>query len=248
MRQFVGCLVGLLLLPVLFSPGVSAQPERFTLDSVLKTTSSSNNSTGLQFEDSPLINQGKLVTIAQTKLISMLREPARCIGTLYIPATYDTTTTVEETPKASKAWFRSNTLSPAAGLRVNIRNVTAGVDQNPNPYTDREYNQGDRSESFIVKQNTAHRSRYFAVVPGLNTLTYEIKQGNKVVESGTLTVTMTSETRESPFTVSDLQPSFFSDECASQKYPEIKLPELPLMPQLPTISPEVQQFLDQNKK
>lgn len=248
MRQFVGCFVGLLLFPVLLSSNASAQPERLIPDSVPKTTSPSNDSTGLQFEDSQLINQGKLVTIVQPKLIRIIKEPARCVGTLYIPPIYDTITEVEKTPRASKAWFRSNTVLPAVGLRVNIRNVTAGINQNPSPYTDREYNQGDCSESFVIQQDTTHYLRYFAMVPGLNTLVYEIRRGNEVVETGTFTVTLISETQEQPFTPDDLHPrNLFSNECDSQKPPEIKLPEIPPLPKIPPLPPELQQFLDQHK-
>ncbi|MGG6265357.1 tetratricopeptide repeat protein [Leptolyngbya sp. AN03gr2] len=209
------------------------QFQKFTGDSVIapsliRLQSALNGSrAGFQFEDSHNFNEGSLVTQEQTKTIRTMTQLGRCVGTLYIPPTYATTTTVEKTPEGSRARFLSKTVPPAAGLRVIIRNVTPGIDQNPSPYTDREYRQSDRSESLIVKQGTVHSSRYFAMIPGLNALNYEIKRGNEIIEAGAFTAMMISQTREVPSLADPPMQNLFSDECESPKHPEIHLPEIP---------------------
>jgi hypothetical protein len=81
-----------------------------------------------------------------------------------------------------KAFFVSNTTSPAPGLRVVIRNQTIGG--NTAPYADREYDENRLSEKFFVLPGQEHRSKYLAIAKGANRMTYEIKRGAQVVESG----------------------------------------------------------------
>ncbi|BAU15016.1 TPR repeat-containing protein [Leptolyngbya sp. NIES-3755] len=239
--------------PSILLPSESSRQNirEFTGETILPQSGSSqqNVQAGFQFQDSEAFNQGKLVTLTQEKQRQRLEALGHCMGYLYVPPTYRTVTTVEKTPGKSTARFFSKTAPPAAGLRVIIRNATSGINQTPSPYTDRGYDQGDLSESFVIQQNTAHDSRYFAMISGLNTLTYEIKRGNEVLETGTFTVMMTPETREQPPDLEDSSPKHeSSNQCDPPKLPEPKLPEVPPLPKLPPIPPEIQQMLDQYKK
>jgi hypothetical protein len=243
--QIIGLAVGSLLSPlVMFSSSTLAQ-------TIVSEDMANSNRVGLQFENSEILNEGKLVSHTGRNTQTN-RSVGRCVGRLYIPPTYNTTTYPYTTPGAAKARFISRTLSPGAGLRVTIRNTTSGIDQKTlSPYTDREYNQGDRSEAFTVQQDTSHSSRYFAVTPGLNTLTYQIKRNDEVVESGTFTTVMTLETvvdkqpQDSNFDSTAFQPNSLdqsSNQCEPPSIPDMTMPEMPdiptlEMPDLPLISP-----------
>ncbi|OUC11824.1 MAG: hypothetical protein B0A82_25750 [Alkalinema sp. CACIAM 70d] len=91
----------------------------------------------------------------------------------------------QNTPRL-RAFFISPTTPPAPGLRVVIRNQTIG--SNPAPYTDREYDAGSRSEDFNLSPGDDHHSKHLAVLKGQNLMTYQIKRGNVVLESGEFTV------------------------------------------------------------
>jgi tetratricopeptide (TPR) repeat protein len=90
-----------------------------------------------------------------------------------------------------RAWFISPTLPPAPNLRVIIRNVTAGIDQNPPPYTNRTYDKGWISEELTLGFGAKHNGDVFILAEGNNTFTYEIKQGDRVLESGSFNATIT---------------------------------------------------------
>jgi len=94
-----------------------------------------------------------------------------------------------------QAVFISSTMPPAPGLRVALRNVTPRIDQNPSPYTDREYDKAPNSEGFKVSLGTIHTGRYLAVQPGQNHFYYEIKSGNTIIESGTFNVRIDQKTQ-----------------------------------------------------
>jgi len=85
---------------------------------------------------------------------------------------------------AGKVKFISSTMPPAPGRRVLIRNVTRGINDDPFPFTDREYDEGQYSEAFIFGLNSRHRGRRFSVLEGENHFTYEIKENDKVIEAG----------------------------------------------------------------
>ncbi|MBD2325381.1 hypothetical protein [Alkalinema sp. FACHB-956] len=91
----------------------------------------------------------------------------------------------QNTPRL-RAFFISPSTPPASGLRVVIRNQTIG--SSPAPYTDREYDAGSRSESFNLSPGDDHHSKHLAVLKGQNLMTYQIKRGNVVLESGEFTV------------------------------------------------------------
>ncbi len=84
----------------------------------------------------------------------------------------------------ARSWFTSAKTPPAPGLRVIVRNASATQSIDPMPYTNREYDQGRRSESFVVSLGEAHNSKFLAVKLGENQLTYQIKRGDQIVESG----------------------------------------------------------------
>jgi hypothetical protein len=97
-----------------------------------------------------------------------------------------------------------------------------------------------------VQQETTHSSRYFAVIPGLNKFTYQIKRDNEVVESGMFIANMTVETRvdrqaedlrsdSTAPTSSPFDPA--PNQCEQPSIPDIKVPEIPdiKMPDIPTL-------------
>jgi hypothetical protein len=223
---------------------------------VLRTTH-----VGLQFDGSQALNEGQLVSLIGTKTDSIIRSVERCVGTLHVPSTYDTYTSQYTTPGIAKARFLSKEVAPAPGLRVVIRNTTTGIDQQSSPYTDREYTQSDRSEPIVVKQGTSHNSRYLAVVPGVNTFTYQVRQGSKVVESGVFTATISMATKaDEPLTGSRFDSN---DPLVNSPNPcdqtnvldthsnssDTRVPEInPVqMPEIPPIPPDIQQLIDQYK-
>lgn len=151
-----------------------------------------SSDTGIQFKDSPSMNQGKLVT---THVSGESTPPGSCNGPLYVPSPFPSIPTYATWKSYTKAWFVSQKVPPAPGLRVLIRNTTKTIDQSSTPYTDREYDQGDRSESFTVEEGTSHNNRYLAVVPGWNSFSYQIQRGNEIVESGSFDARIDSETK-----------------------------------------------------
>jgi hypothetical protein len=87
------------------------------------------------------------------------------------------------------AVFRSATTAPADKLEVEIRNVTAGIDDDPYPNIERNYDEGSASDradmGFSADQIRVFIGRRtMAVMPGLNQFEYEIKDGDRVVEQG----------------------------------------------------------------
>lgn len=120
--------------------------------------------------------QAKNETTYDTNLIKFKRVEyvGQCPGTAYTPDTIN-------------ARFSSSTHLPALKRRVVIKNVTEGMKKNPYPYTDREYDKGESSESFEVKFGDSHKGRTFSVLEGENKFEYAIKERDTVVEQGTFT-------------------------------------------------------------
>jgi hypothetical protein len=87
-----------------------------------------------------------------------------------------------------RSWFQSAKTPPAEGLRVVIRNPSLNNAADQIPYTDRAYDQGGRSEDFIAALGTKHKLRFLALQAGENQMTYQIKRGNQIVESGEFVV------------------------------------------------------------
>ncbi|NEQ81660.1 MAG: hypothetical protein F6K26_15820, partial [Moorea sp. SIO2I5] len=86
-----------------------------------------------------------------------------------------------------EARFTSSTTPPARKRRVIVRNITRGVASDPYPYTDREYYEGRSSEGTEIIFGTKHHSKYFRVLDGENKFEYEIKERDRVLESGVFT-------------------------------------------------------------
>ncbi|MBD1921580.1 hypothetical protein H6F77_10805 [Microcoleus sp. FACHB-831] len=120
--------------------------------------------------------QAKNETTYDTNLIKFKRVEyvGQCPGTAYTPDTIN-------------ARFNSSSNLPAPKRRVVIKNVTEGMKKNPYPYTDREYDKGESSESFEVKFGDSHKGRTFSVLEGENKFEYAIKERDTVVEQGTFT-------------------------------------------------------------
>ena len=78
--------------------------------------------------------------------------------------------------ESQEAMFFSNTTSTARDRRVLITNVTRGLNRDPLPYTDREYEEGQISEKTKVTFGSKHSKRNFIVLPGTNQFKYEIVQ------------------------------------------------------------------------
>ncbi|NJR52357.1 MAG: hypothetical protein HC780_25060 [Leptolyngbyaceae cyanobacterium CSU_1_3] len=99
---------------------------------------------------------------------------------------YDGECPGKESP-TTEAKFSSTKTPPAAGRRVTVRNVTRGVTSDPYPYTNREYHQGRSSESTRIALGAKHDGKQLRVLEGENQFEYEIKQGDRVIDSGTFT-------------------------------------------------------------
>jgi hypothetical protein len=89
-----------------------------------------------------------------------------------------------------RSWFQSAKTLPAEGLRVIIQNPSVNNVADQIPYTDRAYDQGGRSQDFIAALGTKHKLKFLALKTGENQMTYQIKRGNQVVESGEFVVTI----------------------------------------------------------
>lgn len=91
-----------------------------------------------------------------------------------------------------KGRFQSSTTSPNSNRRVIIKNVTSGMENNPYPYTDRNYESGDFSERFDFGLDSSHRNKFFSVLEGENKLKYAIQQKENekenILEEGELMV------------------------------------------------------------
>jgi hypothetical protein len=163
------------------------------------------NSAGFVFQNAlqvepGALNQGKVVQPRVTK--SVVRREAgikyvdhcprgqRPIGSPYTVSGGTSVESVESvTPyprgrATMQGWFVSPTTPPAPGLRVVVKNVSIASGTEASPYTDRKYEQGEKSERFIASLADRHQQKYFAVQSGSNQLTYQIKRGDQVIESG----------------------------------------------------------------
>ncbi len=87
--------------------------------------------------------------------------------------------------------FLSITTPPSPGLRVMIENIGIPLNRNDHPYTDREYEQPQGSEDFIVKIGNSHNDQYLAVTDNSlpmfnrsNSFRYRIQRGEQVIETG----------------------------------------------------------------
>ncbi|MEY3870538.1 MAG: hypothetical protein ACRCT1_12020 [Microcoleaceae cyanobacterium] len=91
-----------------------------------------------------------------------------------------------------KGRFQSSTTSPNSNRRVIIKNVTLGMENNPYPYTDRNYDTGEFSERFDFGLDSRHRTKSLSVVEGENQFKYTIQQkeneNENIVEEGELMV------------------------------------------------------------
>ncbi|MGL5832863.1 MAG: S1 family peptidase [Waterburya sp.] len=103
--------------------------------------------------------------------------------------------------ESQAAMFFSNTTSTAPNRRVIITNVTRGLDRNPLPYTDREYQEGQISEETEVTLGVEHDEENFVLLAGQNQFNYEIVQIEEdddletVLEEGTFMATAQKESR-----------------------------------------------------
>jgi hypothetical protein len=244
---------------VLSPPAVTANILETVKTNILETVSK-NDRVGIQFQGAPRLNQGKLLFLSGTKTDTKDVTLGSCLGSLYIPPNTVSTTTPYTTQLGAKASFISKTTPPAAGLRVIIQNTTPEIDRSIRPYTDREYSQGDRSESFTLKQDITQNSRYLAVTLGRNTFAYQIQRGSQIVESGSFTTLIETEAK------ADKQPEFSdthiststnsSNHCPNQfeapQFPDtnVKIPDIEdlKIPEAPPLPPDIQQLLDEYKK
>jgi hypothetical protein len=115
----------------------------------------------------------------------------------------------------ARAWFTSQTTPPSPGLRVVVRNLSQASSEEL-PFTNREYNQAPRSEDFIVALGKQHNSRFLSLNRGINELSYEIKRGEQIVESGKFTIKVTEQTMQSTRMVTIPRPKQDLD-CVNEK-------------------------------
>ncbi|MEM8831299.1 MAG: serine protease [Cyanobacteria bacterium P01_G01_bin.19] len=78
--------------------------------------------------------------------------------------------------ETQEATFFSHNTQTSPGRRVIITNVTRGLNRDPFPYTDREYERGQISEKTRIAFGSQHSRRKFVVLPGKNLFRYEIVQ------------------------------------------------------------------------
>lgn len=147
---------------------------------------------GLNFKQSQELNVGAVTTVSVSTTYQ--GDSGSCHGPFYF-SNFQTYTNTDTEEASEHATFISSNMPPAPGLRVVIRNVTPRIDQNPSPYTDREYNKAPTSEGFKVSLGTIHSGRFLAVQPGENHFSYEIKRGKTIIESGTFTARIDHKTQ-----------------------------------------------------
>lgn len=111
------------------------------------------------------------INLIQFKRIEYVGE---CTGTVF-------------SPDSQSARFVSSKTPPGPNRRVMIKNVTDGMETDPYPYTDRDYDKGEFSEDFRFKLGNSHKTKTFSVLEGENKFTYEIKENSQVIEQSTLT-------------------------------------------------------------
>jgi hypothetical protein len=87
-----------------------------------------------------------------------------------------------------EARFSSTKTTPNEHRRVTVKNMTRGLGETP--YTDREYDKGRVSEGTVMQFGTEHDSKYFIVMPGENTFQYEIRERDRVMDTGTFLTTI----------------------------------------------------------
>lgn len=93
----------------------------------------------------------------------------------------------------AQAKFISSKTPPASGLRVVIRN-NGDLIEGQAPFTDRKYDEGKFSERLVMGFADRHHQSFLAMQAGTNRLSYEIKRGDAIVESGAFEVSLSSET------------------------------------------------------
>lgn len=178
--KWVSKIIGFSLLSVLLVPNFAHAQARSSAPQI-----------GFKFQASQELNMGTVITLSVTETYTV--DSGRCHGPFYY-SNFQTRTR-QYTEETGRAEFMSSTILPDLGLRVVIRNITSGIDQNPSPYTDREYDKAPSSEGFKVSFGISHNGRYLVVQPGKNDFSYEIKRGNAVLESGAFTANIDHQTK-----------------------------------------------------
>jgi len=98
-----------------------------------------------------------------------------------------------------RGYFFNPDVPTAEGRRVRIVNVTPGMETSPYPFTDRAYDNGQRSDKIDFLLGSKHRQRWFSVADGLNTFQVTFTDGGRVIETQQFTfpvsILTTYETR-----------------------------------------------------
>jgi hypothetical protein len=92
--------------------------------------------------------------------------------------------------------FFDQDVATAPGRRVRIVNVTPGMSTDPYPFTDRKYQNGDRSEKIDFLPRSEHGDRYFSVLEGLNDFEVTYLDGGRTVGSTTFQFPVVIETTQ----------------------------------------------------
>jgi hypothetical protein len=172
----------------------------------IAVTPTNKASGGIEFDSSPTLNETVMVqrwvnheTVYQETGVEYRQascpsgrkhhrhQPTSIYGAPVLIASQDVTPYRSGKPRV-KAFFVSRQTPPAPGLRVVLQNQSISSEERP--YADREYESDQRSEKFFVAPASAHERKYLAIAPGENRMTYQIKRGSTVVESGEFTVTI----------------------------------------------------------
>jgi hypothetical protein len=132
----------------------------FTAKIQSQNKQSQSNEVGLEMIGSPNFNQ---------LVIPMYRYTGECPGF---------------SKGSVRASFSSSAIPPNKNMRVVVKNISRGLASDPFPFTDREYNRGRNSETFVITTGPGHDQRFLIVREGSNDFQYEIKDGNTVVDQG----------------------------------------------------------------
>jgi hypothetical protein len=95
-----------------------------------------------------------------------------------------------------RGYFTDADVPTAPGRRVRIMNHTTGLDNAPYPFTDREYDSGDRSEKIDFLPGSEHRQRWFSVVEGLNDFEVYYLDAGKIFKTKQFSFQVDIQTRE----------------------------------------------------
>ncbi|MBD2329945.1 hypothetical protein [Alkalinema sp. FACHB-956] len=98
--------------------------------------------------------------------------------------------------ETKEARFTSSKTPTGDRRRVLVRNTTRGLTGDTMPFTNREYDKGRSSEATKMEFGTSHSSKRLRVLPGVNEFDYEIRERDRVIDSGKFSANIEKATRQ----------------------------------------------------